>query len=251
MEEKILILSHLGLGDNIFCISMINYYLKNNFIVHYICKKHNLINFQLFFDKNKNLKIIDVKNDKEAHLFIKNNEKNYKNILKSGVHSKNSKLYNFPFFQYDDIGLERNILKNYFTIPETLNSKKLYILVKNMKYIIINNQTSHGEKFNINTELSKYKIDINKFLIINTQKNFYNNDHKYFSLAQNFVFQKLIDYSLLLKYAEKIFITDSSMFCMATQLNLINKNHHLYLRNKKMKWDNLVSFYGNKFIISN
>ena len=142
-------------------------------------------------------------------------------------------------------------VKNYFTIPETLNSKKLYILVKNMKYIIVNNQTSHGEKFNINTELSKYKIDINKFLIINTQKNFYNNDHKYFSLAQNFVFQKLIDYSLLLKYAEKIFITDSSMFCLAIQLNLINKDHYVYLRNKKMKWENLLSFYKNTFIISN
>ena len=110
MEEKILILSHLGLGDNIFCISMINYYLKNNFIVHYVCKKHNLINFQLFFEKNQNLKFIDVNNDKEAHLFIQENQKKYKRILKSVLHTINSKLYNFPFFQYDDIGLERNIL---------------------------------------------------------------------------------------------------------------------------------------------
>lgn len=251
MDEKILILSHLGLGDNIFCIPMINYYLKNSFKVHYICKKHNLINFQLFFDKNQNLKFINVNNDKEAILFIQENEKNYIKILRSGVHTINSKKYNFPFFQYDDIGLERNILKNYFTIPETLNSKKLYILVKNMKYIIVNNQTSHGEIFNINLELSKYKIDIDNFLIINTQKNFYNNDHKYFSLAQNFVFQKLVDYSILLKYAEKIFISDSSMFCLAIQLNLINKNHHVYLRNKKIKWYNLLGFYGNKFIISN
>ena len=258
--KKILIFSHLGLGDNIFCISMILYYLKKNYEVHYFCRKHNIHNFTIFFKHNenkKNLLLIPIKSGKSALSYIKEYKKLYNHIFRSG-YSNNSildhprkNINNFPFFQYDDINLSRNILKEYFRIPVTKTSCKLYDKVKNINYIIVNNQTSDGELFNINSILSRYNIDIDKYLIINTQKNFYNKKHEYFSLAQHFVSRHLIDYSLILKYASKIIISDSSMFCLAIQLDLINKEHYVYVRNKNNRWDDLLKFYDNKFIISN
>ena len=194
MKKKILLLSHLGLGDNIFCISMILYYLKQNYIVHYICRKNNVSNFELFFENNLNLSIISVKDNNEAYIYINKNKNLYVDILKSGIHCSNgTNLNSFPFFQYDDIKLSRNILKEYFTIPDTSKSNNLYELIKNYSYIVVNNQSSCGTLFNIELEFKKYNINPENFLIINTQTNYYKEDHIYFPIAQYFVFQNLID----------------------------------------------------------
>ena len=231
---------------------MILYYLKHNYTVHYICKKHNLINFELFFEKNLNLSIISVKDDNEAYIYIDTYKNLYTNILKSGVHCSNgTNLNSFPFFQYDDIQLSRNILKQYFNIPDTSKSNDLYELIKNYSYIVVNNQSSGGTLFNIDLEFKKHNINPEKFLIINTHENYYKEDHIYFPITQHFVFQKLIDYKKILIHASNIFITDSSMFCLTIQLELKYKQHKLYIRDNNSEWNNVLQFYDNKFIILN
>lgn len=250
--SKILILSHLGLGDNIFCIAIINYFLKQQLIVHYICKSRNESNFKLFFEKNSNLSLISVKNDKEAHKYISKNKKLYDKILKSGFHIKGSNINSFPFFQYDDIDLSRNILKTDFSIPDTEESYNLFENVKNIPYIVVNNQSSLGSIFNIDKELNKYKINPDDILVINTQTNYYNKEHKYYGLAQPFVFQKLIHYKKTLIHAERILISDSSMFCLAVQLELKNTSENkVYMKYRDLDFNTLLNFYDNKFTIGN
>lgn len=251
--RKVLILSHLGLGDNIFCIAMINYLLKEQFIVHYICKSHNISNFELFFEENKNLSLITVNDDKEARKYVLQYGKMYDSILRSGCHKgKSSNTKTFPFFQYDDSNLSRNILKTDFTIPNTELSDNLFEFVKDISYVVVNNQSSIGNIFNIDKELSKYQIDPEVTLVINTQTNYYDKEHKFHSIAQPFVFQKLIHYKKTIINAEKLLLSDSSMFCLAIQLDLKNKSENIvYLKYKKLDFNTLLKFYNNKFIIGN
>jgi len=251
LMNKILILSHLGLGDNIFCIPMIIYYLNLNYIVHYICAANNMANFKLFFEKSLQLSIISVKDANEARIYIDINKNSYNEILKSGVFKSlnPSNLKSFPFFQYDDIHLSRNILKQYFVVPDTQKSEELFEYVKNYSYVVINNQSSTGGVFNIETELNKYNIDPNNTLIINTQTNYYTKENKYYSIAQHFVFKNLIDYKKTLVNAKKILLSDSSMFCLAIQLELNSRENKVYVRGGDTDWKTLLNFYDNKFTL--
>ena len=249
--DRILILSHLGLGDNIFCIAMINFALEHS-KVDYICRTHNITNFQQFFDKNPNLSLISVKHHSETPDYINKNKHLYKRILISGCHSgKGTNIKAFPFFQYDDINISRDILKTHFSIPDTHKSEELFESVKSLSYIIVNNKSSSGSIFNVDTELSKYKIDPNNTLIINTQTNYYKKGHKYYSIAETFVFQKLIDYKKTLIHAQKILISDSSMFCLAIQLKLNSRENKVYVRDKSFDWNSLLNFYDKKFSLGN
>ena len=247
--EKILVVTHLGLGDSLFCISLINYFLKQNMDIEFICKKNNVDNLKYIFQNIKNITFLEVVDKNEA-LKICNLKDNYIKIYKSGVYSdKKIKSKNFPFFIYDDINISRYVLKNNFDVITTNKSIHLYSLVKDKKYIIICNNTSMGDLFNINEELNKLNLNLDEYLIINTQKNYYNKEHRYFQLSENFVFQKILDYKDLLINASKILITDSSLFCFCIQLKLKNKNHQLYIRNKFNEWTETINFFDNYFKI--
>ena len=247
--NKILIVTHLGLGDSIFCISLINYFLKQNMEIEFICKKNNVDNLKYIFQNKKKITFLEVVDKNEA-LKICNLKNKYNTIYKSGIYSdKKIKSKNFPFFIYDDINISRDILKNNFDIISTNKSIDLYSLIKDKKYIIVCNDTSKGDLFNINQELNKLNLNLDKYLIINTQKNYYTKEHPKFEIAEKFVFQKIIDYKDVLINSSKILITDSSLFCFCIQLKLKNKNNQLYIRNKFQEWTEAIHFFDNYFKI--
>jgi hypothetical protein len=51
--------------------------------------------------------------------------------------------------------------------------------------------------------------------------------------------------------AEKILISDSSMFCLAIQLNLKSRDNNVYVRSKSNDWNALLNFYDKKFVVAN
>lgn len=254
MINKIIVISNLGLGDNIFSISLIRFFLEN-YQVDFMCKKNNIENFILFFDKITNLTFIPVENKSDVDSYMNSNHHLYNRIFKSGcMMNVCSNLSIFPFFLYDDINLPRSILNEYFSIPDTKKNNDLFELIKNYSYVVINNDTSDYKNiFNIDTELKKLNINPNDTIIINTQINYYKKEHKYFNIAEQFVFQKLVDYKKTMSNAFKILISDSSLFCMTIQLNLKSSENKLYNRpnNKFINWQELLNYYGNKFIIGN
>jgi len=54
--NTIIILSHLGLGHNIFNILLANYLSKSN-KVEFVCKKNNAKNMEYFFRDNNNISL--------------------------------------------------------------------------------------------------------------------------------------------------------------------------------------------------
>jgi hypothetical protein len=253
---EILLLSNLGLGDNIFSISAINY-LSVKYKVSVIVKKHNYEIFKNFFT-DKNIDFFIVKGDNEVNKLFGNKllmTYNNKKILRTGCHKINSNLSTFPFFMYDDINIPREILKTHFKVRNTNKAVSLYNSTDNMKYAFICNETSDGELFGIDNVLNQLKINKHETLIICSNKNIYDKNHKFYQIAENFVYKtnniNILDYKLIIENAEYNILTDSSLFCFAIQLNIINNNNLFLTRNKTHDWDTLLKFYNNKFKLLN
>ena len=122
-----------------------------------------------------------------------------------------------------------------------------------MKYAFICNETSGGELFGIDNVLNQLKINKHETLIICSNKNVYDKNHKFYQIAENFVYKtnniNILDYKLIIENAEYNILSDSSLFCFAVQLNIINNNNFLFTRDgyKWVNWNNLFKFYNNKF----
>ena len=138
--NTIIILSHLGLGDNIFNIPLANYLSQNN-LVELVCKKQNARNMEYFLKYNKNISLLIVDQDSDISPNFGCSMEKYnqithnKTVLLSGCHISNSNINSFPFFMYDDIKMDLSIFKNNFNPINTDKSNYLYDLVKNYQYI--------------------------------------------------------------------------------------------------------------------
>jgi hypothetical protein len=249
---EILLLSNLGLGDNIFSISAINY-LSEKYKVSVIVKKHNYEIFKFFFT-DKNVDFFIVKGDDEVNKLFGNKllmTYNNKKILRAGCHKVNSNLSTFPFCFYDDINIPRQILKTHFNVRNTDKAISLYNSINNMKYSFICNETSNGELFDINNVLNQLKINKHETLIICSNENIYDKNHKFYQISEKFVYKtnniNILDYKLIIENADYNILSDSSLFCFAVQLNIINNNNVFFTRNKWVDWNNLLKFYNNKF----
>jgi len=249
---EILLLSNLGLGDNIFSISAINY-LSEKYKVSVIVKKHNYEIFKNFFT-DKNIDFFIVKGDDEVNKLFGNKllmTYNNKKILRAGCHKVNSNLSTFPFCFYDDINIPRQILKTHFNVRNTDKAISLYNSINNMKYSFICNETSNGELFDINNVLNQLKINKHETLIICSNENIYDKNHKFYQISEKFVYKtnniNILDYKLIIENADYNILSDSSLFCFAVQLNIINNNNVFFTRNKWVDWNNLLKFYNNKF----
>jgi hypothetical protein len=254
---ELILFTHLGLGDFIFNIPIIYYLLEkkeNN--IHIICYEHNKNIIENFFIGSKKIKLLPFKNLSQVTNVFPNNSINYYNdklILRSGLHATNSNIKTFPFFFYDDLNLDRNIIKTHFNIITTEKAKKLHNYILHDDYIFISNETSMGEIFDINDILIKHNIDINNKLVICSNKNIYPPNHKYFTLANKFIYKinniSIIDYKLIIENASFIILCDSSLFCFSILLELKSIKNSLIVRTNEVNWNHFLSYMDNKFIM--
>tara|TARA_B110000971_G_C20000750_1_gene496708 strand:- start:124 stop:891 length:768 start_codon:yes stop_codon:yes gene_type:complete len=249
---EFLLLSHQGLGDIIFNISAINYLSKENNITVIIVKENYEKTKYFFVDKKIDFLIL--KDNTECVKLFGNKllmTYNNKKILRAGCHKINSNLSTFPFFMYDDINIPREVLKTHFKVRNTDKAISLYNSIDNMKYVFICNETSGGELFDIDNVLNQLKINKHETLIICSNKNVYDKNHKFYQISEKIVYKtnniNILDYKLIIENAEYNILSDSSLFALALQLNIINNNNFFFTRNKWVNWNNLLNFYNNKF----
>lgn len=247
---SIIILSHLGLGDNLLNIPIVNYLKDKYNNINIVCFNHNLKNLQYFFDNNK-IKFITVNNNQEAKNIIKNKEYENMRIMRSGVYTTGSNISSFPMFIYDDINIPRNVMKTHFDVRNTNKAEELYNLVCNMNYIFVSNETSIGTIFDIDIELQKLNIDKNKIFVICSNKNIYDINHKYYDLANQFIYKindiLLLDYKTIIERANTIILCDSSLFIFSILLSLKTNNNYVKIRTNSINWNAFLKFQDYKF----
>ena len=248
--RKAFVFTHLGLGDNITSIGIVRYLSTLYDEVLVVCKRHNIRNLELIYSDDSTIKLYPTDNYNTIHPLT---QKENFNKLTDGMDTYvcgclvDKKIYNIPFSFYDDVKIDPSVFWEYFYIPETSNSIKLYELVKDTEYVFIHNTSSTGQVFSIEYVEKKLNIDRNKILFINPCQNIYDKDHSYYELANNFMGYLLADYAKIIINSKYIFLTDSSFFSMA--INLEIKTDHCFVKARNNRTYNYL--YAEKYIYKN
>ena len=221
--KEAFVLTHLGLGDIITSIGAVRYLSTLFDKVTVVCKNKNYENVVNFYSDDTNISIFPVKNDRDISPRYGYPIDKFKEIVKGktlflgGFHMPDKKiapLTNVPFNFYKDFGLNPQIFRDYFHIPQLESSKKLYEEVKKYKYVFIHNVSGNGKVFEISN------ISDNDLLVINPDYNVYSKDHKFFDIAEKFVYKPIIHYTKLIENADSIYLADSCFFCLALNLKI-------------------------------
>ena len=236
------VLSHLGLGDNITFIGAVRYLSTCYDKVIVVCKNKYAINVKSFYSDDPDIEIFPINDNLiSSSIIINQFKEKYKNQLDpnnldlylSGCHLINKKSHphinSIPFNFYIDCNINYKYFWEYFYITECKESKNLFNNL-NTNYVFIHNTASTGEVFTTNNIEKTFNIDRNNTLIINPNKNIYNQEHKFYKLAQLFINLPLIYYIDTIKNADKLFLTDSSFFCLSLNLNIKTKYCYYYSR---------------------
>ena len=245
ISKKAFVLTHLGLGDLINMIGFTRYLLNIYKKIVVVCKNHQLEEMKKFYSDCDKIELYPVISDYEiSPIYGCSHQKFYEvtngfDIYMCGSHIKNCNSCNIgnefiiPFSFYFDFGLDYNVFWDYFKIPyESFNQLKCDI-----PYIFINNKSSSGDVFSI----QQLKLN-NDILIINPLINLYDKSNKYYDIAQKYIGHNMIHYVELIINAKEIYLSNSSMFCLATNLD-IKTDKCYYISRDNMSHDLTWSKY--------
>jgi hypothetical protein len=258
------LLSHNGLGDNLFMIGAINFLKQFYKNIYFICKLKYYDNVKLFFDINSNVICVPIKHINEFDkIYLKIIQNKNIDLLFCGKHIKkfktriNNKYFlnseivdknytidfstlnsiNYKFIEnfYKNIRLNLTYFYEYFDLPSTDISKKMFENVSKYYLIFIQYKSSNGKTLNISNLKKKYINDDNVLLLCNDE-NLYSIDQKIkYNLAQEFVFKKIIYYYDTIKNCDEIYLIDSCFTGIVLPLlktnRLKTKNIKIILRN--------------------
>ena len=243
------IVSHNGMGDNLYMIGAVRFLLKFYNKVHLLCKNKYYPNVKFFFLDEPNIICIpfDERNETTAiesiiesqyyndftDVFVCGNHKAYlqrkitnKKFLEYTIEDNNDSLdhdtltsENYQFLQgfYQDMKLNLTVFIKYFEFPYTEESVVLYNSVKKYNIVFIQYESSDKVRLNISNLLDKYLYDKGTILICN-DVNLYETVEKSNEteellnkqeICQNFVFNKLVNYVETIKNSQEIYIIDS------------------------------------------
>jgi len=230
-KKKAFVLTHLGLGDNITAIGLVRYLSTKYDEVLVVVKNNNKSNMAKIYEDDQSIFLYGVDQDEDISPKLGCDEEHFKRVTEgydlylTGLH----KLIIMPnrsptpFHFYDDLKVDCSVFWNYFHVPdlgETLEED----------YLVIHNSTSWGEVFKIEDVEEHAQVSRDDIIFISLCRNIYPEDHKFYSKAEQFVFKPLIQYKRLIENAKAVYLSDSSIFCMA--LNLKIKTDNCFYRSR-------------------
>ena len=193
-----------------------------------VCKKKYEANVTALYTDDPTIKLHLIEDDKELFPFDTYHKgqweaKGYQ-VYACGNHLINllcppvkNWIYEFPYCFYDDMKIYRSVRKDYFYMPTHPEAESLLRLVKQWspRYIIVHQQ-SQNKKLPIWDKVSETKSDP----VFDLNENHYPLGHPYYIIADMVVNKPLYAYKRLLEEAAEIHLLESSVYCMASHLDL-------------------------------
>ena len=246
------LVSHNGMGDNLFMIGALHFLLKFYEKIYFLCKSKYYPNVNLFFMDTPNIICLPFNEDNETEeikqIINANYEENdificgfchtsylqskitqpelvnYKHIDKNytiDFDTLTSGNYSFIADFYRDINLNLTYFYEYFYLPTTKEAIELYKTVQAYYIIFIQLKSSDGKELNIKSLLEKHLYDKNTILLCN-DKNLYDiagqekiADTKIkYNICQSFMYNKLVHYKEVIQNSDEIYIIDSCFIGM-------------------------------------
>jgi hypothetical protein len=201
----------MGLGDAVWLNGAVRYFSKIFKTVKYPCQPHYVHQIKWMFSDLDNIVIVpEGRGDKQWFEFEE--AKGCMICTSAGymTHTPHADYDLYPHCFYDDMRIPREIRTTHFYIPRPPDS----CVPPDSPYIFLHEETS-GCK----TEIFN-KLDTDLF-VIDPSKNQYKPGHPFYEKAQEFLNKPTIfHYMDVIENAEEFHGVDSSISCLAAQLDL-------------------------------
>jgi hypothetical protein len=239
-KKRSLLMGHLGLGDSINLNGMVRYYSTVYDEITVICNEKQLKSISTMYSDDPTIKVYPVKciGGNVPQIDLPDELKNNIDIYKVGYYKHNNfdSCNTIPFNFYDDANISRKYFWSYFHISDVAASFTLYKEVFNIcgnNYILIHTNATEGQLFNAQDIERKFKISPNETVFLNTEYNVYTSGHPYYRIAEMVVQKPFIDYIDICKYAKKIIVTDSFLYCLALHIDIISDESYVISRDAR------------------
>ena len=230
-KQSCILLTHLGLGDQINMIGAVRYFSCYYDEVLLPVVDHSLKKIQSFYEDDPNIKCISVPNNEGGKMITKMKQ-DYKSkpnftIIETGCYKEDSKpsaIYtkHVPMGFYDDCGLSFSIFRDFFFLKDQSNhSLTSEIQSKGYKVVIVHKDASNQSIKELEN-LTKSLLTQENVLVIDLMKNPYPANHPKFRFVQPFVFAPVQQYISLFKIASEVYMIDSSIYCIS--IHYISEN---------------------------
>jgi len=224
-KKKAFFYGHLGLGDMFWMCGAVRYLATCYDEVVVVCKDKYVKNVEQMYNDDPTIKIYAIIDDYILQPFQTVAKPNIESnlgitVYACGYHGEKPRIYEFPLCFYDDLKIPRSVRSDYFYVPTTQAATSLYHAIRPLKYFVVHQQ-SQNKKLPIWETLNTHRPDI---LILDLNKNHYENTHPLYHRAEIVVNKPLLDYKLLLENADEIHLLESSVYCFASHLDLSKVN---------------------------
>jgi len=244
---NVYLISHLGLGDNLYMIGATLYLLQYYNTIYFVCKKKYYENVKLFFKGNENIIIVPADRIAEHEDNVqkiltgdvyKNNDVILCGSLKNNFRTKitNKKLLNrikqknrytidhdtltssnYYFIEsfYKDINLELNIFYDHFYLPSFKQSQNYYNMLSDYKNIIFihskssSNVLNFDQVFQINCGKCDTIMICANYNVYESTKKLSKLQYKKYEICKKLVNIPLVYYKTIIQKCQEIYITDS------------------------------------------
>jgi hypothetical protein len=229
------LVSHNGLGDNLFMVGALRHLATLYENVYFLCKQCYYSNVVLFFT-GTNIHVVpfDEKNEWRAVSDILTPAYATADVFVCGCHKNNLKSkitnpafkpyrsnheytidhdtlttanYNFIESFYEDIGLDLACFYEQFWLPSTPESKELYESIRQYRILFVQLKSSNGYQLNL-TNLLPCLEDPNILVVCNDQ-NVYPPTANQWALSQQFVMRPITHYVDTIQNCAEIYLVDS------------------------------------------
>lgn len=220
--KKVMLYSHLGLGDMYWMNGAVRYLATDYDEVLVVCKQRYEKNAKAMYADDPTIKLYLIEDDIDLHPWhLKKHmfsSQGY-TVLGCGGFSDRTPpvLYNLPESFYDDISIPHAVRNTYFHVPRTEEAHALSRIYE-CPYIVVHEESS-VQRLPI-VDLLRKRGETR--LILDLNKNSYSKDTdpKEWELAEHVVNKPVLDYTLLLERADELHMIESSIYCLASHLDL-------------------------------
>jgi hypothetical protein len=211
-KRNLFFLTHLGLGDLIWCIGAIRFFAEKFKEVRVVCKHQYKEQFEIFFSDLDNVKPV-LMNSGDTPWYHYEESRGCIICLSAGYVTYkyiDRSFKDYPDCFYDDMNVPREVRTTHFYIPKPVDS----CVPPSVPYIFV------VEKWSASTHEIFNTLNTN-LLVIDPNKNHYELGHPFHDEAEKFLNQvSIAHYMDVIQNAEEIHGVDSSILCLAAQLDL-------------------------------
>ena len=220
-KKRAFVYTHLGLGDMYWMNGAVRYLATAYDEVQVVCKRRNAANAEAMYADDPSITLYLIDDDVDLHpwpvrrhYFV---EQGFM-VYSCGFFAQkpDRAIYDLPHSFYDDMMVPREIRNQYFHVPRTEGAKALAAAFQGRAYVVVHQQSSVQTL----AIVEKLRAAGETRLILDLNKNHLEKGSADYALAELVVNKPVLDYTYLMEGAEELWMIESSIYCLASHLDL-------------------------------